>query len=377
MPREDRFKQLLEAAPDAMVIVDSAGNIKLANTQTERLFGYAREEMLGEPVEMFVPERFREKHPAFREAYVREPRVRPMGSGTELFGLRKNGTEFPVEISLSPWPHDDGLWVISSIRDITERKKAEDKVRALLESTRRAELTLQEKNAELERASRVKDNFLATMSHELRTPLNAILGFAGTLLMGLPGPLNADQTEQLQTIENSATHLLSLINDLLDLAKIESGKVVLHRGPVVCQSVIQEVWTTLRPAATAKGLPLDVVAPRNEIVLRTDRRALTQILLNLTNNAIKFTDAGQVRIELTQEAGVTTIRVIDTGIGIRPEDQGRLFQAFEQLDRHVRGTQGTGLGLHLSRKLADLLGGQITLESEVGKGSTFTLTLKG
>ncbi len=202
MLAEDRFKQLLEAAPDAMVIVDPAGTMILINSQTERLFGYARNEMLGQAVEFLIPERFREQHTAFRGAYFAEPRVRPMGTGSELYGLRKDGSEFPVEINLSPMQADAGSWAISSIRDITER--------------RRVEQALHEKILELERASKVKDDLLATMSHELRGPLNAIIGFAGTLLMGLPGPLNTDQTEQLQAIENSATHLLSLINDLLD-----------------------------------------------------------------------------------------------------------------------------------------------------------------
>ena len=260
------------------------------------------------------------------------------------------------------------LGVFAAARDVTERKRFEQ--------------TLQEKNVELENANQAKDRFLASMSHELRTPLNAIIGFTGTLLMELPGPLNTDQKEQLDTIENSATHLLSLINDLLDLAKIESGKVELRREPVTCQALVQEVLTTLRPTAEAKGLRLKAICPSDDIVVRTDRRALTQILLNLTNNAVKFTERGEVHIELQQakENGRidTLISVTDTGVGIRPADQARLFQAFEQVDGAGKERQsGTGLGLHLSQKLAELLSGRIQMKSEFGKGSTFTLVLKG
>ena len=216
--------------------------------------------------------------------------------------------------------------------------------------------------------------------HACRSTLEDPTGFTGILLMGLPGPLNQDQQEQLQTIEGGATHLLSLINDLLDLAKIESGKIELLREEVIGQSVVQDVVTTLRSIAEAKGLRLMAVVPQAALVIETDRRALTQILLNLTNNAIKFTEEGEVRIELGQSHGgkaETVISVTDTGLGIRSEDHGKLFQAFQQINGAGPGRQkGTGLGLHLSQKLAHLLGGRILFQSEFGEGSKFTLILE-
>jgi protein-histidine pros-kinase len=192
--------------------------------------------------------------------------------------------------------------VSSSIRDATERKRFEQ--------------TLKEKNDELENASRAKDRFLASMSHELRTPLNAIIGFTGTLLMRLPGPLTADQEKQLNTVRTSARYLLSLINDLLDLAKIESGNVEVNFDSVVLQNVVEEVASALRPQAEAKGLRFEVNAPAQDMIVLTDRRALSQILLNLMNNAIKFTEQGAVSLDVTQrragDSVLTDIAITDT-----------------------------------------------------------------
>jgi len=361
------FEQLFERSPDAITVVDSAGRIRRVNAQAEAMFGYTRDELLGRPIETLLPERFRHQHVAHRSGFQGEPRLRPMGKGLELLGRRKDGSEFPVDIMLSPVNTGEGSFALGVVRDVTER--------------RRAEQALREKNLQLEEAKRVRDRFLGSLSHELRTPLNAIIGFAGTLIMKLPGPLTADQDKQLQIIRTSARQLMSLVKDMLDLVKIESGSLELKLEPVACELVVRETADALGPLAKTKGIVLAVDLPLKTRPARTDRASLARILLNLGTNGIKFTDSGEVRIALRQreDSGrlVTEISVADSGPGISEGDQARLFQAFGQLvdAGSPAGHEGAGLGLFLSRKLAELIGGRIAVSSEVGRGSTFSVVL--
>ena len=362
--RDQQFytRSLIESNVDALMTTDPLGVLSDVNQQMEALTGYSRDELIGSPFKNYFTDATRAEE-GIRSA-LREGKV----TNYELTARSKGGRETVVSYNAATFFDRDGKLqgVFAAARDMTERKRFEE--------------TLQEKNVELGSANLAKDRFLASMSHELRTPLNAIIGFTGTLLMQLPGPLTGDQDKQLRTIQVSARHLLSLINDLLDLAKIESGKVEINLEPVVCQSIIAEVAETLGPLAETKGLAFQVIAPPDDVVIQTDRRALSQIVINLVNNAIKFTEKGGVRLELApcvQDGQAQThIRIIDTGIGINPEDQQKLFQAFTRVDTH-RGQryEGTGLGLHLSQKLADILGGYIEMKSELGQGSEFTLVI--
>jgi len=230
------------------------------------------------------------------------------------------------------------------------------------------------------KADQAKDRFLASMSHELRTPLNAILGFTGILLMKLPGPLNEKQEKQLQTVQNGAKHLLSLINDILDLAKINSSKIKLRMEEMECNEIVNTVAAQLLPLAKQKGITLKVYIPETKIFVKTNRRALAQILINFINNAIKFTEKGFVEITLTVKKIKNTefviIEVIDTGIGIKESDKEKLFNAFEQIDVEGKVTEGTGLGLHLSKKLADLIHAKIEFKSEYQQGCRFSIVIE-
>jgi signal transduction histidine kinase len=272
------------------------------------------------------------------------------------------------------------MLVIAVIRDITERKRAEAELeqhREHLEelvTERTAELAVAKARAE--EADRLKSVFLATMSHELRTPLNSILGFTGMLLQGLAGPLNAEQTKQLQMVRSSGRHLLHLITEVLDLSRIEAGRMEMRVETFDMHQVLAKAVATLAPLAARKHLPvLTDVAPEVGQV-KSDPRRVEQILLNLVHNAIEFTAQGEIRIGCRVGDGRLLTSVADTGMGIKPEDLDQLFTTFWQCDSTLaRQHEGSGLGLAICKRLADLLGGEIWVESQWGVGSTFTFVL--
>lgn len=229
-------------------------------------------------------------------------------------------------------------------------------------------------NLKLQELDRLKSMFIASMSHELRTPLNSIIGFTGIILQGMSGDINEEQGKQLTLVKNSANHLLALINDIIDISKIEAGKVEIAIEEFDLSVLAQEIKDSFAVVAEKKGLELLLQTPPT-LIIKSDRRRTEQILVNFISNAVKFTDEGEVEIKIVKKDKMVEMSVRDKGIGIKKEDMDKLFKTFSRIPVKDRIIEGTGLGLYLSKKIADLLGGEIKAESEFGKGSIFTLTL--
>ncbi|HXK18102.1 MAG TPA: PAS domain S-box protein, partial [Polyangiaceae bacterium] len=488
---EQKFRALLEAAPDAMIIAGPDGRIVLVNAQAERLFGYSRDDLYGEPVERLVPARFHSRHLAHRTGYAKDPKARAMGSSQELFGLRKDGREFPVEISLSPIETEDGTLISSAIRDVSERRQTEaaaklasERLFSAVESFHGAlslygaddrmvlcnsasrdlfaavvpgplvgtaygdlveacigrglfevpegpaelkarllahhrepqgpldvrlsdgrtlritnnrtleggvvstaidvsddvqhEAELRQARAEAEAASTAKSEFLSSMSHELRTPMNAILGFAQLLQRDKRAPLSAAQLEKLGYVLQGGEHLLRLIDDILDLSRIEAGRVMMSPEPVRVPDVLNELRQILEPMASRAGISLSVEpAPAGVVEVLADRTRFAQVLINFGSNAIKYgkpNGGARVRAELVGDERARVI-VTDDGIGIPLDKQDKVFQPFQRAGQEAGPIEGTGIGLSITKRLAELMGGSVGFTSTPDVGSEFWVEL--
>jgi len=373
---QNLFNLVVEAAPNAMVLASDSGRIVYVNAQTESLFGYSRDELLGQSIELLVPERFRRAHPALRSEYTQAPTVRPMGAGRDLYGRCKDGSEIPIEIALNPLVTEDGNFVLAAIVNIAERKRMEE-LRLLNTGMQQHSAKLEVLNRELEASSRFKSQFVATMSHELRTPLNAIIGMTELLAKT---KLDKRQSTQVETINESAEALLAIINSILDFSKIEAGKMDLRASTFVVETVVEAAADVLALQARDKGIVLHTYVDPMIPQVRGDADRLRQILLNLISNAVKFTERGQVVVRalpLGTPGRYVMLRfeVQDTGIGIPADVVPQLFQPFVQGDgSSSRRFGGTGLGLSISKRLAELMGGEIGVHSESGSGSLFWFT---
>lgn len=350
------------------------------NREAEKLTGWHHKEILHKPVDLVL--NIVDINTSALFQFIDLSNAKVTGITEDRILVHRNGEEIPIDFSVAPIITRDGknLGIVLILRNISKRKEAEEVIQnynATLEQTvmeRTIELEMAKERAES--ADRLKTAFLLNISHELRTPLNSIIGFSGILLKHLPGPLNTEQEKQLELVQKSGRHLLSLINDILDISKIEAGELVPYYESFNVIELIEDILKLVEPQAKSKRLPVLLKKIESEINVTSDKTRLRQVLINLIINAIKFTNQGVVQITCSKEADSVKVQVSDTGIGIKEEDLDKLFNPFIQLENNLtRRFEGSGLGLSISKKLIDLLHGSIKVKSKYGHGSTFTVTI--
>jgi len=375
-----RLRGVVEASPTALVMIGPGGEIKMVNNKAERMFGYDRAELQDRPLEVLVPATFRGRHVELRGAFLANMSSRAMGEGRDLFGQRKDGSTFPLEIGLNPIDVDGVMMVLAGVSDITSRKAAEHATHLQQEGLERSNAELIRARLRAEQGTRAKSRFLAGMSHELRTPLNGILGYAE--LLRIEGGLNDVQWTRVHAMQRAGRHLLEMITSVLDLSKIEAGTLDLNRAVMDVQWTCGDCITLLRPVADARGLALGLETEADcPTLIVSDQTRLRQVLLNLLANAIKFTDRGSVKLRLSVAqvpSGENRLRfeVADTGRGVAADRRGDLFQDFERLGIDAEGDiEGAGLGLAISHRIATSMGGRISHTENPGGGSIFTLEI--
>ncbi|HMK56693.1 MAG TPA: MASE1 domain-containing protein [Dissulfurispiraceae bacterium] len=368
---EEKYRDLVESANSVIMRWKPDGTITFFNVFARSFFGYAEKEIIGRNIiGSIVPERetMGRDLTSLAADIVSRPEAYALN---ENENVRINGERVWLSWTNRPIVDEHGnvVEILSVGNDITPRKHSEEELRKTL-------IELERAKERAEAADQLKSAFLATMSHELRTPLNSIIGFTGIILQGLVGPLNDEQKKQMGMVKNSAHHLLTLINDVLDISKIEAGQLTVVPEPFDLRESLNRIVKTVQPLVEAKGLSLGLSVGPDVGMIRSDQRRVEQIMLNLIGNAIKFTERGRVDISGDVNGKAVRIAVSDSGIGIKADDMDALFKPFRQLEHGLtRRYEGTGLGLSICKKLVELLGGEISVSSAVGKGSTFSFTL--